>query len=422
MLASSTRVIVRVIPVIRPSARDRVSRQQTLRSWVIPSLPVKSQPIDTVNAGKLIVVTLDGLATAALGCYGSSWNATPTIDAIASVGCLWDRCIAPSDDPLEVIKHWLFPPGQDRWQAYRDGGRVELICDDRRLIELGADQVFDQISFVNSLADSADQAADEIEQTAFGQLVAAAMDRGLQSAPWSLLWLHSCFLTTCWDAPRDRFEVGFSDPLDTDEEQTEGGKLDSIPAVFPQTRPPTLQIDEATHPDLVTSWMATYGCQIQLLDDLLDVLLQSIGGSDTIAILAGTSGFSFGQNGWIGHRAGPLRSCHTRLPLIIGAEGPLRWPRITTSDVLPELIAQLANGSLLHCSPDRWTEQDGEFDPQLITRGHDRAAVTTSRWFLVRDSDQSQHLFLKPDDTDDVNDVSRLRPEVVDRLTPRIAD
>jgi hypothetical protein len=293
---------------------------------------------------------------------------------------------------------------------------VEFISDDPRLTGIGGDCGFDQTFLVDSLVNPGDHPAQELEQTAFGQLIAAAVDRGCQPDPWSLLWLHSRFLTACWDAPRS---LADSHLADFSTEPTEGldelETPDSIPSFFSQTDPPEIALDETSHADLVTSWMTTYGIQIQLVDDLLAVLLQTLDVSNSVVIVAGTSGFSLGQNGWIGHRVGPLRSCHTRLPLIVGCDGPLRWPRIIPDDVIGDLIRRLANDAPT-ISPENWIEQDQEFDPRLVTHGSDQVAVTTSRWFLVRESAGNRRLFLKPDDAEDFNDVSRLRTDVADRL------
>jgi hypothetical protein len=35
-------------------------------------------------------------------------------------------------------------------------------------------------------------------------------------------------------------------------------------------------------------------------------------------------------------------------------------------------------------------------------------------WFYVRDADESEHLFLKPDDVNDFNDVGRLRGDILE--------
>lgn len=61
-------------------------------------------------------------------------------------------------------------------------------------------------------------------------------------------------------------------------------------------------------------------------------------------------------------------------------------------------------------------------DDRVPTRS-DRviAAVTTPQWFYVRELDQhgiseEEHLYLKPDDVDDFNDIGRLRLDVIDQL------
>jgi hypothetical protein len=43
-------------------------------------------------------------------------------------------------------------------------------------------------------------------------------------------------------------------------------------------------------------------------------------------------------------------------------------------------------------------------------------AITTDDWFYVRDQDESEHLFLKPDDVEDFNDVARIRVEIVEKF------
>lgn len=359
------------------------------------------------NDRKLIIVTLEGLVPGSLGCYGSSWTSTPAIDSLAAGGCVWDHFIAPSDDPLEVIRRWLIGDDGSIVQLSDPIGPTELVTDDPRLIELGLNECFDQTLLIDSLNSLAEQPAEGIELSAFGQLVAAALDRADQN-DWGLLWAHSRFLTRCWDAPRD---------LPAEEDSDEDGSLERLPAVFQQTTPPAEKVGEAADPDLTTTWMTTYGQQIQMVDDLIGVMLESLREPDAIVVLAGTSGFSLGQNGWIGHRVGPLRSCHTRLPLVVGSSGPIRCPAITCADEFRALVRQLMDQGQSLIDPAVWAAPWNEFDPRLVTHGHGQSAVTTPRWFLVNESEQSQRLFLKPDDVEDFNDVSRLRPDVVDQLS-----
>lgn len=377
----------------------------------------------------LLVLSLDGFTPSSLGCYGCSWNRTPAIDRVASRGAVWDRLIATSTSPFEVLRSWIRPAGNPCWpDAFRAWGSVELITDDRLVAEPEMAAAFDRVDLI----DEPRQPADGIEETCFGRLIAAAIERHREGVEdWSVLWLHSRFLRECWDAPRE-----LSPEEDWDEEdpavEQEGDSLPSdargqaaerVPLVFDPPTPPRLQLSATAHPDLVSAWMRTYACQIRLVDLLLGLLLESLEPVDPVVIVLGTSGFSLGQNGWIGHRCGPLRSCQIRLPMVIGWGNPIRSPHVTSSAQVSELLARLGNSPhLLPAAP--WAESDHEFEPSVLTVETDArpsgfntppVALTTKRWFYVRNP-QQETLFLKPDDTDDANDISRLRQGTVDRL------
>lgn len=339
---------------------------------------------------------------------------------------MWDRWITPTDDPLELLKQWTSHQDKDPFEYWRDRGEIELVTDDRRVIEHQAAEVFDKVLIVDPI--EFDQAAEEIESTQFARLIAAAVDRSTTRP--AVLWVHSRFLTRSWDAPRillDHEYVDMSEEPSEEVELLDYGSYEEDdsddeqppPLIFEHSEVPRLEVTSSTHPDLVTAWMTTYGCQVRLVDTLVP-FLQEAGGSDHVLMLAGTSGFSFGQNGWIGHKVGPLRSCHVRLPLVIGCDGPLRYGSVTSAESLPNLIAALADseaGPLI--AADKWVGNDQEFEPFVVTRSQcDEAlqhAVTCASWFWSGD-EQSQSLFLKPDDVDDVNDVRRLRVDVIEQL------
>lgn len=379
---------------------------------------------------RLIVLSLDGLATSALGCYGSSWNSTPAIDSLAAAGALWDRWTATSDDPLELLSGWLGAGRADWMSPWRSGGAVELLTDDRRLIDRGLGEHFDEAWLVEPEAEGeAAWPAEDPAETQFGRLIASATERSAEgNHPWSVLWLHSQFLVRQWDAPRGLFPV---DPIETELEEGPSEEVELLaepwqetddveqepPPLFDTVEPPRFELGEARHPDLVTSWMRTYGCQIRLIDLLLDVLRESLAPLDPVVVVTSTGGFNLGQNGWIGPRCGPLRSSEVRLPLIVGAGPPIRSPRLTATDRLPEILAALREADRPLVSPQQWSESDSEFEPAVSTdaRGG-QPAVTTARWFWVRDNELDEHLFLKPDDADDVNDVHRLSPDAVEQL------
>ncbi len=368
---------------------------------------------------KLIVVTLNGFAPAGLGCYGSSWNQTPHLDQLAATGSVWDRWTASSDDPLVMFKRWMEDSHWlSHWQSH---GPVELISDQPEAVNLATQQNFDQLQLIDAL-EATEGPAEEIESTQFAQLVASAIERINDPEPWSVLWLHSDFLAKRWDAPRWFAESGDGEsddvePMDAVEQleweayqaSQEADEHAPPPPVFDQVDPPQVAIDKGTHPDLIFSWMTTYACQLRLVDELIAVLAQSAG--DATIVISGASGMALGQNGWIGHQAGPLRSCHLRLPLIVSNGAVLRHGNILDAGTLPQLLSQLSQTDT-PVDPQQWCQTDGEFAPFVTATSAESQAITSSRWFMV----DGKHLFLKPDDVDDVNDVSRLRPDVIEQL------
>ena len=366
----------------------------------------------------LTLVTLDGLSTAGLGCY-SSWNATPNLDGIAAGGCVWDRWTTPTDDPHHQFQNWAAQA--QLFQTARQFGRIELITDDSRLLKQPIENAFDQICLIDPILPDDDQPADDIGATQFGQLVAAAVERSQQTDPISLLWIHSQFLTRCWDAPRSLLDLDMLDddsqePADEHEEffAVDEETEEKIPPFFSDTKPPEFELNDSVHPDILTSWMTTYGCQIRLVDELLGILMQSVSLPNNRLLLTSTSGFSLGQNGWIGHRCGPLRSCHTKLPLLVGGYGPRRSAEVVSAESLSKIVNDLFSDQ----SPipdDSWASSQQELVPCIATEGETGKAITCPSWFLVQENG-NEKLFLKPDDMDDVNDISRLRLDVVDQL------
>lgn len=402
----------------------------------------------------MLLFTLEGFTPAALSCYGSSWNRSEAIDTLSSIGTSWDRVITPDTDPLAQLNRWL---SCERFPA----GNMVLITDDERLGQLPAADAIGELIVIPPLGH--DRVAETIEDTALAALVAVAAE---QLADNPHVWLHSRFLTRLWDAPRELFPIDHIDeadlgPLDASEsielemELAERGDADgrsSMPAILPDWRPPHLARHVSDDPDLVMAWMRTYGCQIRLVDALFGLLHEVAfeAGHDAI-VLAGTSGFALGQNGAIGHRAGPLRSCHLHVPLLaasligesnasndyVGRSGMgIRNRDVTSADFLPELIAAItAQPTGSPVSPEAWAarrdlESTSEQTGVMTQHAAVATAITTQDWFYVAsgaqaDSDDTAsnvandsigHLFLKPDDLCDVNDVARLKAETATQL------
>ena len=185
-------------------------------------------------------------------------------------------CLATNDRPSAVLAQWTNPHAEWARQLRSTIGPVELITD---LQPEGLHETcFDEIHSLPTVASTHDALpAEDIVETQFGQLIAAALERVAINRPWGAIWLHSRFLTRCWDAPRDLSLLeedrneGPDQEQDGQDESMEN-KTESIAlemdgemlmpplSLFESTQPPQIELSEQGHPDLVTAWMNTYGC------------------------------------------------------------------------------------------------------------------------------------------------------------------
>lgn len=397
-----------------------------------------------------VVLSLDGLATAALSAYGSSWNETPAIDRMAAFGTIWDRAILSSDDSIQVLKNlWDYPVGDQPWlKACQNSGRTELFLNSGvqaiQIAKLAGEIGFDQCTLVEAIPEGASELPESVavEETALAKLLLPVMERlGDPAKDWSMLWAHSDTLTRCWDAPRSLFPIDDeeedddapvdqldwslddfgSESLPGSEQETASPVATKPPSLFSGSGVPYLSLPADAHPDLITSWMQTYGCQVRLLDRLIDWLLDLIepaGGEIGLAVL-GTSGFSLGQNGWIGHRAGALRSPQIHVPAVLwdGQGHGIRVSGVRGVAAVSVWLRPIADeAQAVRPEPADWANEAAGQQSAIVTDSlrADRV-VTTDEWFFVREADRSS-LFLKPDDRDDSNDVADRCRDIVEEM------
>lgn len=379
-------------------------------------------PKITLRQPITILVTLEGLATAALSCYGCSWNETPEIDALATQGVVWDRWTSPLDRPNGLVQQWLSATSAGFADRLESAASV-FATDDHSLAIPEFGNGFSKS--IRMEPTPSPLPCDRLDQTVLAQSFATAI--GEIDASTKLIWIHSSALRDHWDAPiHDQMDVDLEDQ----EGDLEGDAVDDDspePLQLPlTTEPPALAVSEDVDPDLVFAWMNRYAAQVRVLDTMIGMLAAAVSDRKATIVLAGASGFCLGENGWIGHRVGPLRSAEIRLPMIVSSGGPLRVPAVRSATDLPRVIGRiLAKRPIV--SPAEWCAGQDEFNPAIHTES-DRSscAITTPTWFYVCDkgdlsepvaSFANESLYLKPDDICDVNDVSRLRREVVDQFS-----
>ncbi len=338
-------------------------------------------------------------------------------------------------NPIGQLKNWFSVDqansnGHDWQAAWRQRGTIELFSDRPDVTSADWAHGFDvNHVFESSPFAASDLPAEEVEDCSLTDLVATMLERMKDDEDWSLLWLHSESLLKCWDAPRGLFPI---DDLEQDDEEPSedvellshsddepGASVDSVLPIFPTVVPPEIELDGSEHPDMITSWMRTYGAQIQLIDILVGVIHDAAQRCDATIMLVGSRGFPLGQQRKIGVIDRSLVSADLHVPLIVAPAAPMRQPQLISDQVVPKSLLRLAHlepGEEL-LTPEQWNESDD--DTVVVSRNRDSkaTAVTTPDWFLSIDSHGQPKLFLKPDDASDFNDVSRLRMDLVDRLT-----
>ncbi|TWT87910.1 hypothetical protein [Neorhodopirellula pilleata] len=377
----------------------------------------------------MLLLTFEGLSPASLSCYGASWNRTESIDAIAADGVAFDRVIVNHTDPLRQVSAWLRKPGFI-------ADRCTLVTDDERFADIDG---IDRVGELVLLPVRAGGVADSIEGTSLAALAAVAAE---QIAMDEHVWLHSRFLTRCWDAPRNLFPIEHLDneddgPLDeseTIEEEIAHAERPTVetarvPSILDVWQPPAVTLSQKDDPDWIMAWMRTYGCQVRLIDEIVGLLTDMAAEHHRGGIaVAGTSGFALGQNQAIGHQQGPLRSCHLHVPFLIqrfdlatsDCTG-IRNRQVIGLDRLGSIIDDEHHFDAIN-GPTQWASPAKE--DSILTYHDDRpVAINTDQWFYVDEDHDGKigKLFLKPDDASDVNDVARLRSETSEELAARLA-
>lgn len=335
---------------------------------------------------------------------------------MASTGVVWDRWTSPIDRPSGLINRWLVE-SQDVIERFQKRGDTVFVTDDQQL-DLPGD-AYGFSSLIRLEPDSPVMPAQAIEDTSLAQSFATAIQAIGPNT--SFIWLHSSALRDRWDAPIDQEPTadGMQEPVEDEEAESDVDPAE--PFCLPETiAPPNLKLASDDDPDLLFAWMNRYAAQIRVLDQLVELMVDELQSRRQTILLAGSSGFSIGENGYIGHHLGPLRSPDVRLPMLVSSGGPLRSQLLQSATGLPKLLERIIGRKTI-VSPSEWCRSEDALSPQMLTES-DRAsrAVTTPTWFYVNEkSDQYtdvERLFLKPDDVNDINDVSRLRRDVLDDL------
>jgi arylsulfatase A-like enzyme len=427
-----------------------------------------------------IVLTFDRLPLSFLACYGNNWIDTPNFDRLAAQSVCFHQHFAESLTLNTTRHAWWSGcyecrrQGEPRLSDLLPAALAARGVTVRMLLEAGngddesardLSQLLPDWTQVVTGADGLDVAPDD---TPFLRLVARAQRdlrllRTSRSEPW-LLWIKSRGVPIPWLPPAEYArlfldvdddeptEAAESDAAETDDaddfdeadehkEPDEGTFLEMSDSQFDDllrsaaAPPPSRALrDKMTDLDRALA-RKVLGGYIALLDAgvgrLLETIDHSAAGTPTLLLVTAAQGLTV-------HEPGVLRDAwaqsadeivHT--PLFVRGAGIDRGFRRQTLtqpvDLFPTLLewfglerpeSPLEGHSLLPAV------RDGRALPRQQAFAADQRGLTTVRTadhYLVQQSDPAseepvRHLFAKPEDAWEVNDLAAQRPQVVDEL------
>jgi len=374
-------------------------------------------------AAGVLVVTIDRLPAWILPAYGSTWLATPALDRLASRGLVLDRVIATTTDPVATLAALAGGPGGLLATGAGCGAGWTVVTDDPAMLPQDLAAVARRIEVALS---ARPEVADEPEETALGQLMAAAT-AAVQAAPQGCVWCHATSLGRVWDAP-EGFRDAYVDPDD--------------PPPPAGVSVPTFTVNAGTDPDLLVGIRHLFAGQVTLLDHALAPLLATVP-AEWCILLCGIRGLALGLHGIVGPaRPGdddtPFGEI-VHLPVIFHEPaGLLAAQRDHVLAIPADLGVTVAghlggagrgSGGAGPTGPwdghDLWPVLNGGPPPRdrVVIHGRAATAVATAAWHLVAAGDAARiggthgpRLFAKPDDFFEISDVANRSPAVTEEL------
>jgi arylsulfatase A-like enzyme len=400
------------------------------------------------------VIAVDGLRASALGAYGNTSFATPALDQFAAESFLLDCCYAPACDlsnlyrALWQSKHPLrrsdpgVPDSSLPGILTASGYETVLVSDEPAEFANDWGMRFGRYVRVTSLQGETECRARELSHTSLARLLAAVCDeiqspssppvRDLaRSAPPRLIWVHSRGMYGPWDAPLELQETLLDE---------------SDPAPLETTAPPDIELSSSSDPDIAFRYHCAYAAQVMVLDACWAALMETLAtvedATSWLVVLMGVRGFPLSEHLRIGGIDQRLYADQLHVPCLLrfpNRLGALVRSHAFTShlDLLPTIVdfnsnrteampASIDGTSVLPLIADAKPPQR---DWLLSTSVAGSSALRTPNWCLRRDSlvrpenfdcadaPALAELFVRPDDRWEMNDVAKLCPDVVEKLT-----
>lgn len=335
----------------------------------------------------VLVIVVQGLQPAFVGCYGSETVPTPTLDRWASEGVVFDQHYA--DRPDVGSKLWREHFRQSGFRVVRVGPRAEPDGWDAEFV---------------AVRDRKEPLLLKPTRRALRQALATAGADGQ-----TLIWIEIDALLPPWQVPEEMLEEQFVEDEPDEESLTPWPASEPLPATIEPDDLRTLQ-----------RLQRTYGAAVATLDAGLEKLLadcEKRGWDEaTVRVLTADRGFPLGEHGVVGHAHAGLFEELVHLPLLVRlpglAEARRRVADLTQPDDLAAWLAEWADHQLPGVRE------------RIVMRLEDgsrrESALRTADWFLrvVEEpgAEPRAALFEKPADRWEVNDLRMHHLDMAEQL------
>jgi arylsulfatase A-like enzyme len=406
---------------------------------------------------RVVVVSARGLQARLLGLYGNLWIDTPSLDALAAAGVVFDRHFAGCADAAGARRSWRTGrhhlPVPDETPAENAEGpdllaslrardiHTSLILDDSRPAIPGFE-----------VAPAFAAGWDEVMRIAAGEgEEGSPLERALSAAEealarWGgrdgwLLWLDLAAVLPPWDLPDEFLAPYFAEEEDESEEaegeEEEEEQEEPLTPVRDVAFGPIDPADDALFLSLQSSCAAAVGYLDAGVGQLLDRLREVEGGEEIVVAFTADCGLPLGEHGAVGLVRAFAHEEVIHLPLILRlpGHGGRRVDALTQAADLAATLADLFGVSL----PEVQGHSLLPLARGQAERVRDYACagvqvgdaiewcLRTPEWaFLLpanaEASGRGPQLYVKPDDRAEVNNVVQHHLDYAERLERTLRD
>ncbi len=382
-----------------------------------------------------LIVSVEGLGTNLVGCYGGAIAPTKNLDSFACRSIVFDQFWADTFRPVDVLesmwtgKHFASRCNDPSAICHALFERAMLITDSVEVIEESTRVDFGSTLLIETQSDE----SEEGDQTQITRLFEAALGQwATQREEYPVLWIHSQGLNGVWDAPYE-YRCVMCDEGDPEP------PFETVPGV--------LEITEETDPDEVFGLACAMGGQAMVLDDawsMIEEILGELGiADDCLQVLAGVQGYPIGEHGWVGQGAASLYAEALHLPLVlrpgkqldVGIRVPFmvqpnsilktlcNWLGIDDAEVISDVMSTDLVSEVEALPAEDWPTKNQLAYSCIEGQVHVSVPAWSCRWSADSESARTDaervELFATPDDRWQQNEVSQRAQSIVEELTER---